>query len=43
MLQKKALQFSGAQIWNSLQPKWKDLSFHKFEEAVKGDLILKYK
>ena len=21
---KKALQFSGAQIWNSLQPKWKD-------------------
>ena len=39
---KKALQFSGAQIWNSLQPKWKDLSFHKFKEAVKGDLILKY-
>ena len=39
---KKGIQFSGAQIWNSLQPKWKELSFHKFKEAVKGDLILKY-
>ena len=39
---KKAMQFSGAQFWNSLQPKWKDLSFHKFKESVKGDLILKY-
>ena len=43
MLQKRHLQFSSAQIWNSLQPKWKDLSFHKFKEAVKGDLILKNK
>ena len=40
---KKALQFSGAQMWNSLQPNWKDLSFSKFKEAVKADLILKYK
>ena len=42
---KKALQFSGAQIWNrpSLQPNRKDLSFPKFKEAVKADLILKYK
>ena len=39
---KKALQFSSAQIWNSLQPNWKDLSFPKFKEAVKTDLILKY-
>ena len=38
---KKALQFSGAQIWNSLQPNWKDLSFPKFKEAIKADLILK--
>ena len=30
-------------IWNSLQPNWKDLSFPKFKEAVKVDLILKYK
>ena len=36
---KKALQFSGAQIWNSLQPRWKDLSFYKFKEVVKGDLL----
>ena len=40
---KKTLQFSGAQIWNSLQPKWEDFSLNKFKEAVKGDLILKYK
>ena len=40
---KKALQFSGAQIWSSLRPNWKDLSFPKFKEAVKADLILKYK
>ena len=40
---KKALQFSGAQILNSLQPNWKDLSFPKFKEAVKAVLILKYK
>ena len=40
---KKALQYSGAQIWNGLQPKWKDLSFPKFKEAVKADLISNYK
>ena len=40
---KKALQFGGAQIWNSLQPNWKDLSFPKLKEAVKADLILNYK
>ena len=39
---KKALQFISAQIWNSLQPKWKDLSYLKLKEAVKADLILKY-
>ena len=38
----KSLQFRGAQIWNSLQPIWKDLSFPKFKEAVKADLILRY-
>ena len=40
---KKALEYSGAQIWNSLPPNWKDLSFPKFKEAVKADIILKYK
>ena len=40
---KKALHFSGAQIYNSLQPNRKDLSFPEFKEAVKADLILKYK
>ena len=40
---KKALQFSGAQIRNSLQPNWKDLSFSEFKEAVKADAILKCK
>ena len=38
---KIVLQFIGAQIWNSLQPNWKDLSFPKFKKAVKADLILK--
>ena len=40
---KKALQFSDAQIWNSLQPNWKDLSFPTFKEAVNADLILKHR
>ena len=40
---KKALQSCSAYIWNSLQPNWKDLSFPKFKEAVKADLILRYK
>ena len=39
----KALEFCGAQIWNILQPNWKVLSFPKFKEAVKADLILRYK
>ena len=38
---KKALQFSGVQIRNSLQMNRKDLPFPKFKEAVKADLILK--
>ena len=40
---KKALQFSDAQIWIGLQSNCEDLSFPKFKEAVKADLILKYK
>ena len=40
---KKTLQFLGAQIWYSLQSNCKDLSFPKFKEAVKVDLILKNK
>ena len=31
---KKVLQFSGAHIWNSLPPNWKNVSFPKFKEAV---------
>ena len=40
---RKALQLSGTRVRNSLQPKWKDLSFLKFKEAVKEDLISSYK
>ena len=40
---RKALPFSGASIWNNLKPKWKDLSYQKFQKSIKSHLISKYK
>ena len=39
---KNSLQFDGVQIWNSIQPEWKNLSFSCFKREIKRILITKY-
>ena len=39
---KKALPFSGAQIWNSLLPEWKDFSYYRFKKTIKIYFVANY-
>ena len=39
---KKALSFSGAQIWNNLLPEWKDFPFYRFKKTIKSHLVANY-
>ena len=36
---KKALPFSGAQIWNNLHPEWKDFSYYRFKKLSNVTLL----
>ena len=38
---RRALSFSGAQVWNGLNLEWRDFSYHKFKKSVKN-LLSKY-
>ena len=39
---RRALSFSGAQVWNGLNLEWRDFSYHKFKKSVKNLLLSKY-
>ena len=39
---KKALPFSGAQVWNSLLPEWKDFSYYRFKKTIKSYFVANY-
>ena len=39
---KNNLQFAGVQIWNCIQPEWKNLSFSCFKREIKQMLSSKY-
>ena len=38
----KALPLSGAQIWNNLNPEWKDLSNYRLKKTIKCYLVANY-
>ena len=39
---KNSLQFAGVQVWNSIQPEWKNISFSCFKRKIKQMLITKF-